>query len=282
MKEGVAMSERVYDLKNDGVKMVTYPPELKESVVQAARLWQEFCALPNDVKQQFSAGDQQWSIGYESKDGSGPHGDKKENFDFSRQGIEALRQILDRVDNEIAWQFVASLESLGDHAMPMIEEFGHALEADYGVKGFGDKAKKSAGSAFFRFLHYPSGQKNGGIIAKPHVDHSGFTFHLYETTAGCERLTQDDRWKSLPVADGQAAAFASMQTQLVSRGEIKALPHRVLANAESSRLGRFAIVCFVALANTPSYDRATHGRLQEREPGFNYEMPMVEFEKLFR
>jgi hypothetical protein len=35
------------------------------------------------------------------------------------------------------------------------------------------------------------------------------------------------------------------------------------------------------LKNTPKYDKASHGRLQEKAPGFNYEMLQAEFEKLF-
>lgn len=276
------MSEKSHTLKEDGVKMVDYSPQLHDSVESAARLWQEFCALPQEVKQVFAGTDKQWTVGYEAKDGSGQNGDRKENFDFLVKATGDLRRAAETVDEPVARQFLSSVEVLGEQAKPMIEAFGRDLEADYGVDGFGDLAKKSAANAFFRFLHYPSGQTVGGTIAEPHVDHSGFTFHLFETTDGCERLTRAREWKSLPVADGQAASFASMQTQLVTRGEIKALPHRVVANETSARMGRFAIVCFVALADTPSYDRKTHGRLQEMTPGFNYDMPYDEFKTLFK
>jgi len=73
-----------------------------------------------------------------------------------------------------------------------------------------------------------------------------------------------------------------MQTQLVSQGEIKGLAHRVIANETSAHVGRYAIVCFIALEGVPHYDRATHGRLQEKEPGFNYAMSPTEFERLFK
>ena len=276
------MSERLYDLKDDGVKMVTYPDNLREGVASVATLWQDFCALPDEIKRQFSATDQQWSIGYESKDGAGLHGDTKENFDYSSQGSEELMRTLESLDNETAQKFIAAVQLLGRQIIPMIEELGQDIEETYGVKGFHAKAKASASSAFLRFLHYPSGRSKDETIAEPHVDHSGFTFHLFETTDGCERLTREGEWEPLPVAGGQAAAFASMQTQLETRNEIKALTHRVLANETSARVGRYAIVCFVALLGTPSYDRKTHGRLQEMQPGFNYEMPYGEFSKLFK
>ena len=276
------MKEQNYNLKNDGVTMVTYPTSLHESVQEAARLWQEFCVLPESVKKQFGAEDNQWTIGYESKDGIGQNDDIKENFDYARQGNEKLNEVASRIDSKVARQFISAVHALGDEILPMAEDFGNSIEAQYGIKGFGDKARRSAPNAFFRFLHYPKGQDDNGIIAEPHVDHSGFTFHLFETTDGCERLTFDNHWVSLPVADGQAAAFASMQTQLETKGEIKALAHRVLANETSSLAGRYAIVCFIALEGSPAYNKAEYGRLQEMKPGFNYTMQFNEFSKLFK
>lgn len=276
------MTERMYNLKDDAVEMVTYPENIRNQVNQAAGLWQEFSQLPDDVKNMFAASDLQWTIGYEAKNSEGNKGDRKENFDFSTQGAKDMLAIADDVNNETARQFIESIQELGRQMRPMIESFGQRIEDTYGVEGFGDIARRSSDSAFFRFLHYPSTGVANEDIATAHVDHSGFTFHLFETTDGCERLTFEGNWESLPVEEGQAAAFASMQTQLVSNGEIKAMAHRVRSNEESARLGRFAIVCFVALEGIPSYDRKTHGRLQEKVPGFNYTMPLDEFAGLFK
>lgn len=277
-----SMAEKL-NLKRDGVEMVTYPPELRKNVQEVAEAWQAFCALPPETKLLFAATDHQSGVGYESKDGSGKNADTKENFDYALKGRDDLRAILSEVDNQIAHDFIAAIEALGTLAQPMIKEFGIRMEQEHGIIGFESLSEQSAPSAFLRFLHYPGERNPHAVIAEPHVDHSGFTFHLYETTDGCERLAFDtNRWISLPVAEGQAAAFASMQTQLVSGGEIKGLCHRVVANETSAKVGRYAIVCFIALANIPAYDRKTHGRLQEMTPGFNYTMPPDEFRKLFK
>lgn len=274
----------VLNLRDDMVETVDYPEAVRRSVDEAAQQWQKFCALPAEVKDVFAAEDAHVTIGYESKDGGGNQGDRKENFDFSfsPQGEEFLGRAVERTGNSTAARFVAAARKLQQQMIPMIEAFGERVEDGYGVDGFADIARRSAPNAFFRFLHYPSGAEVGETIAQPHTDHSGFTFHLSETTGGCERLTPEGKWESLPVGEGQAAAFASMQTQLVSEGEIKAMTHRVMANEESARIGRHAIVCFVSLADTPGYDRKTYGRLQEKEPGFNYDMPHDEFRQLFR
>ena len=276
------MTEKL-NLRHDGVEMVTYPSDLHKNVLEVAQLWQAFCTLPPGIKQVFVATDHQSGVGYEAKDGRGKNGDIKENFDYARKGRDDLIAALSQVNSRVAHDFITSVESLGTLAQPMIEEFGMRIENDHGIPNFGTLAKESAPNAFFRFLHYPGERNPSAVIAEPHVDHSGFTFHLYETTDGCERLTLDtNEWISLPVAEGQAAAFPSMQTQLVSGGEIKGLCHRVIANETSAKVGRYAIVCFISLANIPAYDRKTYGRLQEMTPGFNYTISQDKFRKLFK
>jgi len=56
----------------------------------------------------------------------------------------------------------------------------------------------------------------------------------------------------------------------------------VVANPETSEAGRYSAVCFIQFKNTPKYDKETHGRLQEKKPGFNYDLSHEEFSKLFK
>lgn len=264
------MSERLYNLKDDYVETVEYPADIRESVNVAAALWEQFCQLPEDIRQAFAAQDKQWTVGYEAKDGSGNKGDRKENFDFSISGLDHLREVALATGNETALAFIDAIAELSEKMVPMIESFGEHVERDYAVTGFGDVARRSAPSAFFRFLHYPASGIVNEEIAAAHVDHSGFTFHLSESTDGCYRLTAGGEWLPIPVEEGQAVAFASMQTQLVSNGELKAMWHEVRSNEESAKVGRYAIVCFVALGGVPSYNRKEYGRLQEWEAGSTY------------
>lgn len=274
-----------YNLRDDTVEMVEYPANVRQAVAEAAQLWQEFCGLPDATKQAFAALDPQLTVGYEVKDGSGESADRKENFDFSMRGVDELQGALEQVDDDTARRFIGAIQKLQQQMIPMIESFGVRVETEYGAENFAELARRSAPDAFFRFLHYPAGGEVGDKIAELHTDHSGFTFHLFETTDGCLRLTLDDKMESLPVSEGQAAAFSSMQLQLVSGGELKAMAHEVIANEDCVRLGRYAIVCFVALQNVPVYDRKANGRLQDlhkQTPGFNYDMPHEEFAGLFR
>ena len=260
--------------------MVDYPATIKQHVTEAAEAWQRFLALPDDTKQRYAALSLQSGTGYEKK-GSGQREsrDIKENFDITRASLSDLAAMSKH--DSAASQFIASAGSLFDDLETLIAAQGRYIERHYNMAGFGNETRVSATAAHVRFLYYPP-VPAGTVVGEPHVDHSGFTFHLYESTDGCERLDPQTRaWMPMPVAPHQAAMFASMQTQLVSHGEITGLCHRIIANNTTAKVGRHAIVCFVPLIATPRYDRATHGRLQEMSPGFNYDMPMDEFARLF-
>jgi isopenicillin N synthase-like dioxygenase len=263
------MNKEGYTVQKDGVEMIKYAPGLMKSVRDTAESWKKFCDLSVEYKQLFVTHDSQSGVGYESKDGGGSHGDRKENFDYADTGDD-FDEILRENPNEAAQRFIQFIRQLNTDIQPMIEEFGK--KANIPVNG---------ATAFFRCLHYPSGARKGQIIAEPHTDHSGFTFHLYETTSGCERLDFAGKWLPLPVAKDEAAAFGGMQSQLMTNGNIKAMCHRVVANEISAKAGRIAIVCFVSLSDAPRYNKEKYGRLQEMKPGFNYQMSQEEFRKLF-
>jgi len=269
---------RELNIKDNGVEMIRYEPNLKQSVQVAAKLWAEYCALSELEKRELAMDDAHSGFGYELKDGSGIHGDRKENFDFTHKGYESL---LESTNNTTAQKFIRAADNLSGQIKPMIQTFGKRVDSALARKGFEQVAAQNENNTFFRFLHYPAGTEIGSIVAEPHVDHSGFTFHLYESTGGCEYLTQRRHWQPLPVESGEAVSFGGMQTQLATNGGIEALCHRVVANQKSSRDGRIAIVCFVALANMPTYNRSLHGRLQEKRPGFNYGIDNNKFRELF-
>ena len=274
------MKERL-SLTQDGVAMVEYPASTRSNVALAADAWQDFTKLDQPAKEQFAAESLQSGTGYEQK-GSGQREsrDIKENFDVTRASLIDLAAMSS--DNPVASRFISAASLLFDDVEKLIIAESMFIEKHYGISGFAQEAAASATSAFVRFLHYPP-SPTGTVIGEPHVDHSGFTYHLYESTGGCERLTFDTRtWQSMPVSSEQAALFASMQMQLVSQGAVKGLCHRILANSTTAQIGRSAIVSFIPLVNVPSYDRASYGRLQEMVPGFNYSMPQEKFSQLFR
>lgn len=273
------MTEQL-SLTHDGVEMVDYPASIKQSVAEAAIAWRDFLAQPDETKLRYAALSLQSGAGYEKKgDGQRESKDIKENFDITRTSLADLTTM--STHDPATAQFVTAASTLFDELEQFIVAQGEHIEQNYGIAGFAAEAAAGARSVFIRFLHYPP-VPTGTVIGEPHVDHSGFTLHLYESTDGCERLDPATReWLPMPVAEHQAAMFASMQTQLFSRGKIKGLGHRIIANDTTAELGRDAIVSFVPLVHMRHYDRATHGRLQAMTPGFNYNLSPDEFAQYF-
>lgn len=165
---------------------------------------------------------------------------------------------------------------------PSIHDFAEQAEEAFAIEGFKDEVKKSEAAYFIRFIHYFGNRAPGEETAAAHADQSGFTLHLFESAPGLQCLTRDGNWIDMPVSEGETVIIPSMQMQLRSKGVLKALCHRVIATTDTARGGRYSAVCFVQLGETPTYDKLAQGRLQEKAPGFNYEMPLEEFATLFQ
>ncbi len=269
-------------LQRDGVMQVEYSQELKQAVEFAANAFIAFCSLPTAEKMKLATDNSFNGIGYQSKL-TNTTGDRKEVVDYSEDGhIGDGKTDLDSITPE-ARELIRAASVLPKLTERAILEVAKAVHTPTNAgESLYDVAKRSAPKAFFRFLHYPSGVPTGTEVAEPHADHSGITLHLYESNDGCQKLDFDKKtWTPLPVADGKAIAFGGMQLQLASQGEVTALCHKVISTEITSEVGRFAIVCFTALDGCPPYDRTHNGRLQEKEPGFNYDMPIDEFSQLF-
>lgn len=267
------------DLAHDYVTMRPYSVVFQQAVFKAADAWREFVALPTDDKLAASAEDLQFSSGYERKlGGERESRDIKENFDYTANTTE---QLGGRALSATTRAFLEAANTLAAHVSRAIELFGAEIDVELGMTAFAKLAKQSAQNYFIRFIHYPPSPE-GSVVGEARTDHSGFTFHLYESTGGCRMLSPDARqWQPLPVAQNEMAAFAGMQLQLATGGRVKALCHDIVANEEAAREGRIAIVCFTSLEGVPRYDRNTHGRLQDMPAGFNYTMTHDEFAHLF-
>lgn len=118
------------------------------------------------------------------------------------------------------------------------------------------------------------------MLANPHCDRGGFTFHLYESHTGGEYLARDGKWMPWPISTSSTMIFPSMMLQHRSRGLLKALWHRVLSTPETKTNGRFALIGFIDFEHSYMYDYKAK-RLQDFPPGFNYDLPFPEFAKMF-
>jgi hypothetical protein len=263
-----------------GVVPLQYPARLREAVENADKSWRSLCALPVAVKKDLFDS-------YEFKDGNGPRADRKENLDLTLAACIAWlddHQELDDV-TRTARTFVQDAARVVEHAAPTVLQFAESVEEEFRLEGFADEVKSGTREHFFvRFIYYPGDRGAGEEIATPHADNGGFTLHLFESDPGLQAFTHDtsSEWIETPVDAGETVIFPGMQMQLRSKGMITALWHRVLSIPRTQKSGRYSAVCFVHLPKTLEYDKQTWGRLQEMEPGFNYNMPIEDFQKFFK
>ncbi len=276
------MKTPIQELQTKGFVVVEYPKDLRNAVEKAIESWKMFCDLPVETKRGLPYSNNADGVGYELKDGVGNKADRKENFDITVSGAEWLRENSPAIENKIAEEFTTHTTALVEVMKPTILEFAKQVEIEFGILGFAKEVDESEVGFFTRFIHYFGDRKVGDETATAHTDQSGFTLHLFESAEGLQCLTFDGKWIDMPVSKGQTVIIPSMQLQLRSDGKLKALCHRVVATNETASLGRYSAVCFIQLKNTPKYDKEKGGRLQEKEPGFNYKMRLGEFSKLFK
>lgn len=279
-----------YNIKNlteTGAVTITYPDDLRKAVMRAVTSWQAFCSLPLSVKKNLPYSNNADGFGYEHKDGSGFAGDNKENFDVALRGKAWLEENAGKIEGYIPMQFIGDALDLVEVMKPTVFEFARRVEEELGVSGFLDEVKASTDSFFVRFIHYPGNRVVGEETCVAHTDQSCFTFHMYESLPGLQCYSLGERkWVDMPVSSGQTVIFSAMQFQLRSKGKIRALSHRVIANQESADNGRYSTVCFIQLKNTAKYNKAVYGRLQEmlakHGADYTYDMPQEEFGKMFK
>lgn len=250
---------------------VPYSQSIEARVKQTAQLWKEFTKLSVSQKS-LLLGERSAvkTFGYELATGEAVTEDRKEHFDvaFSLDDLSTSFETLNKVYAEAssALDFFESVRLLSEDLRGLASSFLTQLEE------INVRINNNDLAFYLRFIHYYPGAQAGEIIGNPHLDNGGFTFHLYESTEGCESFDNDGNWKPLKVPNKQALVIPGFQLQYTSKGKIIALPHKIIANQITSNEGRVAIVCFVHDKSQPSYNKKKFGRLQEKIPGFNFQL----------
>ena len=271
-------------LEKMGFVNIAYPQHLRAAVENAIVSWRVFCILPSEIKTQFAYCNegQPSGSGYELKEEKGSKRDLKENFQVNLGHYARLDAIAKKVNNPQALRFIHDAHQLIRLATPLIEQFAINLQETYGIEGLVADTLDNINYWILRYLHYFGDRHVGEEIAAPHADKCGFTLHLYESDAGLQYLDIHTReWRPMPVHAGQTAIIPSMQVQLRSNGQLRALYHRVVATERTAQIGRFSMVCFVDLTRTPVYNKSALGRMQDYQVGFNYDLAPTDFSKLF-
>lgn len=272
----------IESFKKEGFVEIEYPERLRVAVLEMEQSWRNFCALPEETKTLFPYSKESAGVGYELKNKKGDQLDLKENFNFTLEQANWLMDSAINLGIKELIHLVDKCKAVAIEIQSEIASFSKEVEEQFGIKGFNQEVVDSKNIYYIRLIHYFGNRQVGDETATSHVDKSGFTFHLYEDTPGLQRLTYERNWMDLPVSDGFTQIIPNMQLQYKTEGKLKATCHRVVATKKSSEAGRFSAVCFVMLKNTPRYNKESAGRLQEREPGFNYTQSHEDFSKFFK
>lgn len=266
---------------DSGIYKLPYPQNLREKVLEALEAWKKFVSIDDSITDQFPY---QQGVGYEHQRGGGPTADRKKDFHYTEDGADFLWSAAQAAPGElssVSRELIEKAQGLVAYLGPTAHQFSSELGKAIGVEDFAQEVLASRGSWFLRFLYYPGDRTEGEYMAVPHIDKSAFTFHLYESDSGLQALPYGaTEWIDTPVSDTETIIFPGFQMQFKSKGKIKALCHRVVAKPETTQKGRYSMVVFFSLKNTKKYDKSK-GRLQDYEPGFNYDMTPEDVEKRF-
>jgi isopenicillin N synthase-like dioxygenase len=273
---------------SQGVVHTYYEPQVQRAVAETIEKWKAFCQLPYEVRSQvgYSCDINVSGVGYECKLQLGKALDVKEDFHV-RLSERAWLDTNMLPAGKVGQDFLDSCYDLNALVAPHVLDYAHMATEAYGLSGFVHDTEVYLDRMLFRFLHYfgskaYGGRKHGDIMAAPHVDKGCFTLHLHESAPGLERLTYDTKeWTPMDVGLGETIILPGMRMQLRTENELRAVCHRVVATAETAEVGRISAVCFVDCAGTPYFNKSEKGNTQGFSPGFNYEMPLEEFSKLF-
>lgn len=266
----------------NGIYNLKYPEELRKKVLSALDAWKRFVETDDVVTEQFPYAH---GVGYEHQKGGGETKDHKKDFHYTEDGAEFLFGAASKSGEklrQVSEDLIKEASYLVGYLGPSVLQFANELEREIGIENFANEVMASRGTWFLRFLHYPGDRQIGEYMAVPHIDKSAFTFHLYESDPGLQALTYDEKkWVDTPVSESETVIFPGFQLQQKTKGKVQALCHRVVATEKTCTTGRYSMVVFFSLKNTPKYDK-TQGRLQDFTPGFNYELSPDDVERMFK
>ena len=262
-------SKEFLDLYNNLFALIPYPQDLADEVLQVAELWKDFCKVPQNIKSQFSFRGQHedWNSGYilrSTKDGY----DEKEYYHFQPNHKEILRksgsekytqeypvihdffESCDQVMTKLydfVLDHVNKLSGENEYLSELPEQFKKGFLQNYGV---------------LRFLHYTP-QQDAEILAEPHFDIGGMTFHVYENSEGLQFLNYDEEWQDAPLIEGSTVMFNAYGLESMSGGVLQRTWHRVIKKEDTDE-ERFSAVFFADFPDNPNWDTTILGRAKSQ------------------
>jgi len=274
----------IEELKQEGRLYVAYPKALRDAVARAMEAWRAFYALPEGKKilWEYEPDAKTSGNGYELKKGE-TGTDLKEDVHLRVVARTELMARAALVHPTIGPEFVDASLAVIPLIVPLVQEFGRAVEKEYGIEGFEQDILSTKDTWLLRFLHYFGGDEP--VMAAAHADKGGFTLHLYESDPGVERLDYDTReWVEMPLSHEETVIIPGIGLQNRSKCELRALYHRVVATEKTAKTGRDSAVCFFNFGRVRFFDKSKFGSQQSQPVAWNYDFTperFAEFDQYF-
>jgi len=258
-------SKEFLDLYNNLFALIPYPQDLADEVVQVAELWKEFCELPMDVKKEFSfpTDNPDWHSGYIHRTVTEGH-DDKEYYHFQpnhQEYLDAQKAESVLVEYPVVQDFFVLCDHVVSKLHGFILERAEKIAKDNEhlsmlpeqfIQGF------AKNYAVLRFLHYTP-NPNSELLAEPHFDIGGMTFHVYENSEGLQFMDWDGSWKDAPLVNGSTVMFNAYGLESMSGGVLQRTWHRVVPKEDQAE-ERFSAVFFADFPDNPNWDTTVLGR----------------------
>ncbi len=264
-------SKEFLDLYNNLFAVIEYPQDVAKQVAGSHPLWKEFCELPQEVKDMFHFGGDDWNYGYIKK-GSRENEDQKEYYHFSFHHKQLLEKhdLLGAVEEyPVVKKFFSYCDNLFDLVAGFAHEYTEVLaQENEHIASLPEQTKKGFEGPFgvIRFLHYTP-PEDAKVLAEPHFDRGGMTFHLYESQDGLQFLDWDGTWRDAPVLQDKTVLFSGIGLEALSGEVLQRTWHRVIADKHATSPERYSIVLFCDFPDMQVRDRKRDGiaRLEPME-----------------
>ena len=258
---------------------VSYPDDLKNTVVESTAAWKNFCTLPQQIKD--SIGFTNFG-GYEVKHSD--NGDQKELLHYTKSAKKLFTEFAVSLDHEYAaiiHRLVEVSERVIDESLPLIGNFLQETEQKIGQTNLKDSALQAKEQYVLRYLHYFPKADSKEEIAAAHCDIGGFTLHLAEDIPGLQYLDTDKTWKKISFDGTKTIIFPGMGMQHRTKNSVIATCHRVVSTQKSKANGRYSSVLFAVWPGAGRWNKEKFGSLSTQAPGFNYEIPHEKLSQYF-
>lgn len=256
-------SKEFLDLYNNLFAVIPYPQDVATQVAASHPLWKDFCALPQEVKDIFHFGGDDWNYGYIKK-GSKENEDQKEYYHYSFHHRELLEKhgLLEELEKyPVAKKFFEYCDELFGQVTNFAYEYTTVLaKNNTHIADLPEQTKKGFEGPFgvIRFLHYTP-PKDAEILADPHFDRGGMTFHLYESQEGLQFMDWDGTWRDAPILKDETVLFSGIGLEALSDKVLQRTWHRVIADEHATNPERYSIVLFCDFPDVQVRDRKRDG-----------------------